>query len=186
MMARRVFLVAAVSAAMLAGCAQGPVEPSYESAARSEFVAANYRAADSLVAQVNARAKKGPIIVATVVNIDSLEQSSTLGRLISEQVSARFTQAGFTMIEMKFRNSVYMKRSEGELLLTREINDVARSHNAQAVVVGTYGTSAESVFVNMKIVDPATNQVIAVNDHVLPLNRDVRSMMLQVGGTVRR
>lgn len=176
------FLLAGVAtAAMLAGCAQGPVtvEPTYESAARSEFVATNYRAAEVLIGQFKSRVANGPVIVATAVNIDALEQSSTLGRLVSEQISSRFAQSGFTMIEMKFRNNVYMKRGEGELLLTREINDVARSHNAQAVIVGTYGMSNDSVFVNMKIVEPGTNKVLAVNDYVLPLNRDVRSMLSQ-------
>ena len=172
-------LTGVASLALLAGCAlDGRVpEPTYEAAARSDFLNANYRAAEALVGQFRHRSGNGPLIVATVVNIDSLEQSSTLGRLISEQVSARFSQSGFTVIEMKFRSNVYMKRTEGELLLTREINEVARSHKAQAVIVGTYGTSADSVFVNMKIVEPGTNTILAVHDHVLPLNRDVRSMM---------
>ncbi len=176
------FMLAGVaSLALLAGCAQDGrqdrPEPTYESAARSDFVSTNYRAADALVGQFRNRTGNGPLIVATVVNIDSLEQSSTLGRLISEQISARFAQSGFTMIEMKFRNNVYIKRSEGELMLTREITELARSHNAQAVVVGTYGTSADSVFVNMKIVEPGNNAILAVHDFVLPLNRDVRSML---------
>ncbi|MDI3514316.1 MAG: hypothetical protein PWP40_1545 [Rhodocyclaceae bacterium] len=45
------------------------------------------------------------------------------------------------MIEMKFRNNVYMARDQGEPMLTREIRDLANSHNAQAVVVGTYAQS---------------------------------------------
>lgn len=177
---RPLILAGVASLALLAGCSMfesKPSEPTYESAAQSAFVAANYAAADGLVKQFQSRKIDGPLIVATVVNIDNLDQSSTLGRLISEQVSARFAQSGFTMIEMKFRNSVYMKRSEGELVLTREISEVARSHNAQAVIVGSYGVSNESVFVNMKIVQPGTNTVLAVQDYVLPMNRDVRSML---------
>lgn len=183
MMMQRFMLSGVASLALLAGCAldgrQDRPEPTYESAARSDFLSTNYRAAEALVGQFRNRSANGPLIVATVVNIDSLEKSSTLGRLISEQVSARFAQSGFTLIEMKFRSNIYMKRTEGELLLTREINEVARSHSAQAVIVGTYGTSADSVFVNMKIVEPGTNAILAVHDYVLPLNRDVRSMMSQ-------
>lgn len=178
-MMRSLMLAGAASVALITGCAQDTrqPEPTYESAARSSFVTASYAAADVLIEQFRSRRTDGPLIVATVVNIDALEQSSTLGRLISEQMSARFAQAGFTMIEMKFRNNVYMKRSEGELLLTREISEVARSHSAQAVIVGTYGVSNESVFVNIKIVAPGSNAILAVHDYVLPLNRDVRSMM---------
>lgn len=175
-------LCSLLSIAVLGGCAnearldRAP-EPTYESAARSPFVAANYRAAEALLAQFGKGSEGGPLIVATIVNIDALDQSSTLGRLISEQLSARFTQGGLTMVEMKFRSQVYMKKSEGELLLTREITEVARSHQAQAVIVGTYGLSGESVFVNVKIVQPRSNYVLAVHDYVLPANSEIRSLM---------
>ncbi len=181
-MIQRLLLAGLLTAGALSGCAydtrvdQAP-EPTYESAARSDFLITNYRAADALVAQFRNAARSGPLIVATVVNIDALDQSSTLGRLISEQISARFSQSGFTLIEMKFRSSVYMKRSEGELLLTREINEVARSHQAQAVIVGTYGLSGDSVYINMKIVQPGSNYIMAVHDYVLPANREIRSML---------
>jgi len=57
----------------------------------SRFIAANYAAGDALVRQVITRVKPGqPILVATMVNVDDLDHSSTLGRLASEQISARF------------------------------------------------------------------------------------------------
>ena len=168
--------------ALLTGCAYNddpsrPPEPTYASVNQSEFIAVNYRAADALMEQFKSQAYGGPLIVATVVNIDLLEQSSTLGRLISEQVSARFSQRGFGVVEMKFRSNVYMKKSAGELLLTREINDIARSHDAQAVIVGTYAASGDAVFINMKIVQPGNNIVLAAYDYVLPYNNDVRVML---------
>lgn len=158
------------------------VEPTYEAAAQSDFINANYKAAEVLIAQFAKYASEGTMIVATVVNIDSLEHSSTLGRLVSEQVAARFGQRGYTMVEMKFRNQVYMKRNEGELLLTREISEVARQHQAQAVIVGSYGVSSDTVFINIKVVQPGTNTVLAAHDYALPLNRDVRSMLHRSGG----
>lgn len=181
-MAKPLLLAAAATLGLLAGCAndltnsRGP-EPTYEAAAKNEFVNVNYRAADALMAQFKNLNNGGPLIVATVVNIDALDQSSTLGRLVSEQISARFSQSGNKMIEMKFRANVYMKRTEGELMLTREISEVARLHNAQAVIVGTYGVSGDTVFVNMKIVQPGNNMVVAAYDYALPMNREVRSML---------
>ncbi len=121
--------------------------------------------------------KGQPLIAATVVSIDALDRSSTLGRLISEQVSGRFTQLGYQMVEMKFRNSVYIKQSQGELVLTREIKELAQSVAAQAVIVGSYGESDDAVFVNLKIVEPATNLVLASHDYVLPLDSAVRALV---------
>ena len=100
-----------------------------------------------------------------------------MGRLISEQIAGRFTQSGYRMVEMKFGNAVYVKRDQGELMLTREINDLAKNYDAQAVIVGTYGESADFVFVNLKVIQPTTNVVLAVHDYVLPLDSTVRSML---------
>ena len=174
-----------VAALGLAACADGPakrVEPTWEQAANNPLVPANYRAADALLAQIRPTVSNGqPLIMATVVSIDALEKSSTLGRLISEQVAGRFTQAGYRMIEVKFGNAIYMKRDQGELMLTREISNLAKSHDAQAVVVGTYGESNDYVFVNLKVVQPSTNTVIAVHDYVMPLDSTMRSLLKRYG-----
>ena len=61
--------------------------------------------------------------------------------------------------------------------LTREIKDLAKSHDAQAVIVGTYGQSDNFVFVNLKVIQPATNVVLAVHDYVLPLDSSIRALV---------
>ncbi len=146
--------------------------------AQKDFIKPNYKAADMLLAQVAAKLPKGStVIMATVVNIDALENSSTLGRSISEQIASRFSQAGYNMIEMKFRDSVYMKRNEGELMLTREIGEVAKSHNAQAVIAGTYAEAGSTVYLTIKVINPGTNVVMAATDYALPIDGDVRAML---------
>ncbi len=181
----RLIALSGVAVFGFAACADGSVkrvEPTWEQAANNPLVPANYRAADVLLAQIRPTVSNGqPLITATVVSIDALDKSSTLGRLISEQVAGRFTQAGYQMIEMKFGNSVYMKRDQGELMLTREISNLARSHNAQAVVVGTYGESNDYVFVNLKVIQPNTNVVMAVHDYVMPLDSSMRSLLRRYG-----
>ena len=166
----------------LGGCATEATnarkQPSYEQAAANPLIPANYAAASALLDRMQGRlALEQPLIVATVVNIDALDSSSTLGRVISEQVSARFTLAGLHMVEMKFRNNVYMARDQGEMMLTRELRDIASSHHAQAVIVGTYAQSSEMVFVNLKVIQPETNIVLAAHDYVLPLDAMTSSML---------
>lgn len=165
----------------LGACSSMPPEPTsqYADTTSNKFVAANYEAADALLAQLRGRlAADKPLIMATVVNIDALDQSSTLGRLVSEQVSSRLAQGGLRMLEMKLRTSVYMKRHMGEMMLTREVGEVAHNHNAQAVVVGSYAETSDAVFVNVKVVHPQTNQVLAANDFVLAKDGVVRSMLM--------
>jgi len=166
----------------LAGCAswfEKPKEVNYATTEQNQFVAASYQAADALLKQLSGRlVADKPLIMATVVNIDALDQSSTLGRLVAEQVSTRLSQGGVQVLDMKLRNALYMKRQQGELMLTREVAEVARTHDAQAVVAGTYGESSDAVFVNIKVVQPQTNQVLAATDFVLAKDGVVRSMLL--------
>ena len=174
---RRSLLVSLLALTLLgtAGCAPTEKGPSYAAARSNPFIPTNHQAADALLAQMPGGG--GTMIIATLVNIDALENSSTLGRLISEQISARFTQAGYRMVEMKFRNNVYMSQSQGELMLTREIHELASSYSAQAMVVGTYGESKDYVFVNLKVIQPNTNVILAVHDYALPIDGNVRTML---------
>lgn len=182
-MASHRLLIALSSIAALAagGCSNTPApkpEPTWEQANGNPLIPANYKAADALLVQLSPTlSKPQPLIIATVVSIDNLDQSSTLGRLTSEHVSARFTKAGYRMIELKYRNSIYVKRSQGELMLTREIKELAQTHDAQAVIVGTYGQSDDFVFINLKVIQPTTNIVLAVQDYVLPLDISTKSLL---------
>ncbi|KFC65967.1 FlgO family outer membrane protein [Massilia sp. LC238] len=163
---------------LLGACSTTKEDTNYTSVSANAFVAANYRAADALALQL--RGKLGdekPLIMATIVNIDALEQTSMLGRLVSEQLSTRLAQGGMKMLEMKLRNSVYLKRGQGELMLTREIGEVASAHNAQAVVVGSYAETRDAVFINVKVIQPSTNLVLAGHDYVLAKEGTVRSML---------
>lgn len=159
---------------VVAGCAQSG-KPSYADASSSPFIRANHQAADVLLKQMPSGGNT--MLIATVVNVDALDRSSTLGRLVSEQVSARFTQAGQRMVEMKFRNNVYISQTQGELMLTRELHELAGTHNAQAVIVGSYGEGRDHVFINLKVIQPSTNVVLATHDYALPISDDVRMLL---------
>lgn len=116
------------------------------------------------------------MVIASLVNLDALDRSSTLGRVISEQVSATFTKTGYQMRELKLAHDVFV-RQQGELMLTREVRELARVHDAQAVVVGTYATGRERVYVNLKVIRPQDNVVLAAHDYVLPMDRNIRKML---------
>lgn len=183
---RPLILVALASLALLSACESIPTAPTYEQAFNNEFTNANYVATTELIRRYQGPASatntsggagSAPFIVATLSNIDQLETSSTLGRLISEQVTSRLAQLGQSVVELKVRNGVFMRRNEGEFLLTREIQDVAKAHKAQAIIVGTYAASESFVYVSLKIVDPANSQILTAYDYAHPLNKQVKSLL---------
>lgn len=158
---------------VLTACVSAQPEP--KQSVKFDMTASNYLAAQKLL--VDAKLPVGTtVIMATVVNIDEIEKSSTFGRLISEHVASYFAQNGMSIVEMKFRENVYMKQHEGELMLTREIGKIARNHSAEAVIVGTYALADTAAYITLKMIDPSTNRVISASDYTLPLNYDILEM----------
>jgi len=173
-------VAALLFAITLTACTTGPAQPTYQAAENSEFTKANYAAVDKLMSATAVPvAKDIPMLVATVVNIDSLSQSSRFGRLVSEQVATRLTQQGFSVVEMKLRHDVYIQEGAGELLLSRDVRNLSKTHNAQVVVVGNYAIAAGYVYLTLKAVTVADNRVIAAVNYLLPLTENNRAMLPQ-------
>jgi len=171
-------IVALLCVAFLGACATGPT---YQAAESSEFTEANYSAVDKLVSATAVPIDKNlPVLIATVVNIDSLNQSSRLGRLISEQVATRLTQRGYNVVEMKLRNNVYIREGTGELLLSRDVRELTKNYNAQVVVVGNYAVAAGYVYLTLKAVTATDNRVIAAVNYLLPLTENNKALLEQV------
>lgn len=168
-------LAAALALATVAGCSTGPT---YEAAANSKLIEANYSGVDALLSSARLPLDKHlPILVATLVNVDALTESSRFGRALSEQVGARFTKLGYSVVELKLRENIFVKQSEGELLLSREVKDISLNHKAQAVVVGTYAEGRDYVYVNLKLIGIHDNMVMAAHDYVLPVDSNIKSLL---------
>lgn len=144
----------------------------------TEFIRKNQVAVDQLAGQLGQGKvqKDYPVIVASVVSMNQLNRTSTFGRLLSEQVSARFSQLQYQVVEPKLRGDL-MIREDGEFLMTRELKEIAKSVSAQAVVVGTYVETSQDIFVNLKVVQPETNYVLAATSYAIPLAKDVAVML---------
>ncbi len=169
-------LWAAASLALLPGCAQY-YYGEHATATSTDLVEANRIAADRLLQDALIDPDR-PVLVATLVSVDQLGESSRLGRTITEQISGRLVQRGVLVIEPRMRASLAMSPAQGELLLSREVREVSRSHDAQAVLVGTYAVSVRSVYVSLKLVHPVGNVVVAAVDYTLPMSDNVRGLLM--------
>ena len=126
---------------------------------------------------VNPLSPSQPVLVATLVNVDRLNESSRLARIFSEQIAGRMVQRGLRVTEVKLRDNLVLHREQGELLLSREVREVSQAQNAQAVVVGTYAVSASVVYISLKLVNPVGNQVIAAHNYAVPADENVRTLL---------
>jgi TolB-like protein len=141
---------------------------------------ANYKAADFLLNNIQPKLPKdSPILVASFVNIDDLDDSSTFGRVVSEQFASRFKQRNYTTIEMKLRTNVFISASSGEFLLSRELTEISAKHRAQAVVVGTYAVASKKVYLTARIINVSDGRVLSSYDYDIPITSDVFKMLLK-------
>jgi len=144
----------------------------------TDLVEASYQAADNMLQQAPwLRQSRQPLLTATFVNVNSLENSSGLGRITAEQVASRFAQQGFTMIELKLRNDIFVKQEAGEFVLSRSVQDISRHHNVAAVVAGTYAVGKNSVYVSARLIRAADSLILAGYDYSLPLGPDTKALL---------
>ncbi len=143
------------------------------------LVRSSYSAADILLKGVRVGVHRNqPILVASLVNINNVQQSSTLGRIVAEQIGSRLVQQGYKVIELKMRtDSVFVQEKTGELLLSREFKNISVQHDANTVVVGTYAKGKEAVYMNIKLVRAQDSVILSSYDYLLPLNPDTKQML---------
>ncbi len=172
-------LFTALSVVGLQGCASSgddvPIRPIIQDA---NLIDQSYRAADALLMRTPwLRERREPLLSATFVDINNLETSSGLGRVIGDQIGSRFAQQDFTVIEIKMRNNIFVKEGSGEFALSRSVKELSQSHNAAAVIAGTYAVGRQSVFVNARLIRATDNLVLASYDYVLPLGPDAKALI---------
>lgn len=179
-MKRRAWVIAILtglmSLSLLGACGKQAIKD-------ADLISANHEAGKGLLSRAQSYPLNGitlipnkPLIAASFVNVDNVQTSSTLGRMIAEQIGSYFSQNGYGVIELKLRNDIYIKEKTGELMLSREVKDISFEHDAQAVIVGTYAVGSDTVFVTAKLVRVTDGIVLASHDYRLPLGPDTKTL----------
>ena len=174
--------VVALCLSLLMGCA---AQHTYTGTDYSDgnLVAVGYTIADQLAAPEGFARSIGPsdlLIVASFVNVNNLEESSSFGRIIAEQITSRFVQRGHKVIELKLRqDSIFIREGHGEFLLSRDIRALSKTYSAAAVVVGTYAEGGDRLYVSARIVRPTDNIIISAYDAGIPMDAMAMNIMLQ-------
>jgi TolB-like protein len=176
------FVLVCCMAGLISGCADRYTnDAAFLSGGSSEavdLVAASHQVVDRLVGssqQILDQSK--PIMVASLVNVNDLEQSSVLGRIVSEQVRSRFTQLGYTTKELRYRGNIMVRAGSGELVLSRDVKNLSDAQQAQAVVAGVYAVAETKVYVTLRVLRAEDGTVISSADYALPKGEDVTSLL---------
>jgi TolB-like protein len=117
------------------------------------------------------------MIATRFADINNVSSPTTFGRMAAQQIVSRFTQEGFSFVELQLHNNLYQDTQQGELILSRELNDVSSAHNAPIVLVGSYAATESHVFVNARLIRMTDNLIIASYDYAVPYTRDMRELL---------
>ena len=169
-------------AGLIVGCSGTPDKldqfknPTYaidgmrHSAAAMTMAKKTYDSVDTLLDRSQVKIDPSVNLLSTsIVDVSDIEKSSSLGRMISEQISGRISQLGYRVAETKLRVDLAVN-NQGEMILSRTIDDLAKHYDAQAVVTGTYAVGSQYIHINLKLTALDDGQILSSVDYVLSAN----------------
>ncbi|HRX87419.1 MAG TPA: FlgO family outer membrane protein [Phycisphaerae bacterium] len=148
--------------------------PTYRDA---DLIQTNYNAVDYLLRGRHGETTNNRVLVATVVDLDNLDGTSTFGRLTGEILATRLVHHGFAVVHMNLRRDEVLINPQGEFLLSRNMHHLAEDFNATAVLVSTYAQTTDKVYVSVKLVNAADGALLAATDYELPKGRRTRALL---------
>lgn len=170
-----------VCAAALLGpgpAAAFPFWGAHRPAASSDLGDLVYRATDRLIENMQPRPGRAGIlslndqvIVSTIVSVDDLSRSSTLGRTASQLVLSRLSQRGYQARDVTFLRALDISAS-GERVLSRDARRLSESYSASAIVAGTYSVGGRTIWINLRLLSAEDGSLISSSDVSVPLNAD--------------
>ncbi|MEG3639488.1 FlgO family outer membrane protein [Magnetococcus sp. PR-3] len=179
--------VTLLTAAMVSGCAQPRFPDTYPlvstpseqaSPPETELLTTAYGAADAMITNLADRfPSRFPIVAGSFVNNDDLTKTTSLGRLVSQQMAARFTQSGYTVTQMNLRSDLLMKPKQGQFVLTRELDKISKETRAEAIFAGTYTVARSRVFFNVQLIRIKDRATLGAQDFSVPISSNVRVLL---------
>lgn len=119
----------------------------------------------------------GPIGIATFVNLDDLYNTSTFGRVYAEQLMSELTMRGFDVVELRHSDALQFLATTGEFALSRDVAVVRRARDLGGIVAGTYAVSPIRVYVNARLIDPATSMVLTAGSVEMEKSTEIAKLL---------
>lgn len=141
--------------------------PAPELATDPDLMLMAYSAVDDLVDQREIDSDHGRVLVATLVDVNNVEQSSMFGRQVSEFLATRLTQRKVDVIFATVRQDHMKVDRTGQFLISRNVQNLGADYNARNVLVGTYGETDEAVMVSLRLVSTVDDSTLAATDFAL-------------------
>lgn len=125
------------------------------------------------------------LVVCTFVDINNLYKTSSFGRYVAGQLMNELQRYSFPVIDMRKNLSVVVQERRGEFGLSRNPEELPSSHEAGAMLTGTYLVGEREIIVNASIVDNRRGELLSSATVIFPRNT-LENLMLQDAAAVKK
>ena len=119
----------------------------------------------------------GPIAVTTFVDLDNLYETSTFGRVLSEMLMSEMSMKGYNVVEVRLGEAMQIMHNKGEFILSRDTANLRSDQTLSAIIVGTYVVSPERVYLNARVIDPATSRLVSVGSVEMAKTEEIAKLV---------
>lgn len=166
----------ALSIVCLAGCATYPVTDSSVPIEKDvalpqvgDFNDKMKNLADQLDKNAGASSLSNIYIVTSFTNLDKIDDTMALGRLISENLIYGLQMHKWRIIEIRLTKGVDVNAA-GEFFLSRDINKLRDEYKISGVITGTYSVAEGNLTINARVIDVNTGEVTSSGQTYVPVN----------------
>ena len=79
--------------------------------------------------------------------------------------------------QIKLRRVLLVREDQGEFMLTRDLQEMAGTQRAQAIVLGTYTLANRVMYLSVRLVDPADQTIRAAYEDRLTLDANTLRLL---------
>jgi TolB-like protein len=108
---------------------------------------------------LNLSTNKGTIAVTSLVDLNSLGQTTQFGRIVGESMISELFKRGFNVSEFRGQGAISVNRF-GEFYITRDVSKLSAIPNTY-IMVGTYAQIENKTLLNVRIIDNSTGRLVA-------------------------
>ena len=120
----------------------------------------------------------GKLMIANFVSLQDLNETSSFGRLASANLMHELQIRNWNIMDPLFTRDLYIGPS-GEFALSRDPKRLPGSLPSFEIIAGTYQTTADSIILNVRMVDAHTSAVISTAQVIFPKSRVINDLVAQ-------
>lgn len=111
----------------------------------------------------------GTILPITQLGGNDSPPATILGQQLQESLVTLAAQAGFTVIEFKTANTIKVSGNQ-DIMLSRTLSEINTTLNADYYLTGTYFNQAQTLVVNVRLIQVSNHNVIAAATDTIPIS----------------